>query len=166
MNGLINQIHYNISDPVEELNSRLNDRNIPSNTLHPQFSMRPVSTKYTMLPIVDRHTPSSVTINKQTPYNVGNTFNPGSASPWSGFSTNIDKESILRNQPFALQKSIKSVYIPSSTSDMYKVTVSGRNEIQPFTDLFKEQIFEDFNPNSLNVGNNVFNNSTREQMLG
>ena len=166
MNGLINQIHYNISDPVEELNSRLNDRNIPSNPLHPQFSMRPVSTKYALLPIVDRHTPSNVPINKQAPYSVGNTFNPGSASPWSGFSTNIDKESILRNQPFALQKSIKSVYIPSSTSDMYKVTVSGRNEIQPFTDLFKEQIFDDFNPNSLNVGNNVFNNSTREQMLG
>ena len=38
----------------EELSNRIAERNIPSAYLEPQFSQRPVSTKYALLPIVDR----------------------------------------------------------------------------------------------------------------
>lgn len=166
MFGVVEGIHYNTNDPSDELNRRLNERIIPSKQLQPQFSIRPVSTKYSFLPIVDRHAPTSVPILKQPFYNVSSVFNPGNApSPWGGFSANVNKESILRNQVFALQKSEQAVYIPSSNSDMYNVVVSGRNEIQPFPDLFKEEKFDAFNPNTLAVGTYIFNNSTREQLL-
>lgn len=166
MFGVVEGIHYNTNDPTDELNRRLNERLIPSKPLQPQFSIRPVSTKYSFLPIVDRHSPSSVPILKQPIYNVNNVFNPGNApSPWSGFSANVNKESMLRNQVFALQRSEQAVYIPSSNSDMYNVVVTGRNEIQPFPDLFKEQAFQAFNPNTLPIGTDIFNNSTREQVL-
>ena len=162
MNKAIKEFCYT---GTEEINSRLNERNIPSNQLQPQFSIRPVSTKYAFLPIVDRIAPTNTPINKMPIYNVSNTFNPGSMSPWCGFSTNVDKESLLRNQVFALQNAEQSVYIPSSNSDMYNVTVTGRKEIQPFPDLFKEPEFSQFNPNTLPIGMDIFNNSTREQVL-
>lgn len=166
MFGVVEGIRYNTNDSNDELNKRLNERNVASNPLQPQFSSRPVSTKYSFLPIVDRHSPSKVPIIKQPIYNVNNVFNPGNThSPWSGFSANVNKESILRNQFFALQRSEQAVYIPSSTSDMYSVNVSGRNEIQPFPNLFKEEVFGSFNPNTLPIGTDVFNNSTREQVL-
>ena len=166
MFGVVEGIHYNTNHPNDELNRRLNERLIPSKQLQPQFSIRPVSTKYSLLPIVDRRTPASVPILKQPIYNVNNVFNPGnSPSPWCGFSANVNKESMLRNQFFALQRSEQAVYIPSSNSDMYSVVVTGRNEIQPFPDLFKEQTFQEFNPDTLPIGTNIFNNSTREQVL-
>ena len=38
---------------TEELNNRMSNRNIPSQPLAPQFSLRPASTKYAMMPILD-----------------------------------------------------------------------------------------------------------------
>ena len=166
MYGVVDGVYYNTQDATDELNHRLAKRNISSSQLQPQFSSRPVSTKYSLMPIVDRHAPTTVPIVKQPLYNVENVFNPGNTmSPWGGFSVNVNNESLLRNQLFALQSSAQAVYIPSSNSDMYKVIVSGRNEVQPFPDLFKEEKFEPFNPNTLHIESNVFNNSTREQLL-
>ena len=166
MYGVVDGVYYNTQDATDELNHRLAKRNISSSQLQPRFSIRPVSTKYAFMPIVDRHAPTIEPIIKLPTYNVEKVFNPGNTmSPWCGFSANVNNESLLRNQLFALQSSPQSVYIPSSNSDMYKVNVSGRNEIQPFPDLFKEQLFDPFNPNTLPVGTNVFNNSTREQVL-
>jgi hypothetical protein len=166
MYGVIDGLYYNTHDTTDELNHRLAKRTIPSSQLQPQFSSRPVSTKYSLMPIVDRYAPSAVPIIKHPTYNVENVFNPGNTmSPWSGFSANVNNESLLRNQLFALQTSAQAVYIPSSNSDMYKVNVGGRNEVQPFPDLFKEEKFEPFNPNTLPIGSYVFNNSTREQVL-
>lgn len=166
MHEVINGLYYNMHDATDELNHRLVKRNIPSSQLQPQFSSRPVSTKYSFMSIVDRHAPTTVPVVKHPTYNVEHVFNPGTTmSHWCGFSANVNNESLLRNQFFALQSSAQSVYIPSSNSDMYKVNVGGRNEIQPFPDLFKEQVFAPFNPDTLPVGINVFNNSTREQVL-
>ena len=86
-----------------ELNQRLVKRNVPSKTLEPAFSPRPVPTKYT-------HFPTSLLCRNKfnncnyENFNVYNTFYPGTANaPWSGFANNINEESILRNQIFAHQ---------------------------------------------------------------
>ena len=153
------------NERTTELDNRIASRNVPSTSLQPSFGIRPVSTKYDFLPIYDKRQQSTVPIIRVPMYDVNTTFNPGSAqAPWSGFATNINNESILRNQVFAMQKSEQSKYIPSSNSDLYNTIVDGTNEHQPFPELFREQHLGDFNPNKLNVGNDLFNNSTRCQI--
>merc|ERR1712100_858658 len=101
MYGVINGIEICNLFRNEELNLRMAERNIPSNDLAPQFSMRPVSTKYSLLPVTDIRPTSSVPINHLPTFNIQNTFNPGTAqAPWSGFSAKINDESTLRNQFF------------------------------------------------------------------
>ena len=165
MYGVINGLYQCNNERVEQLNERISSRNIPSGALQPNFSMRSVSTKYALLPIVDRRAMSNVPIERHPTYNIGKTFNPGnSMSPWSGFASNVNDESTLRNQNFALQNCERSRYIPSSKSDMYSVNVdSGQHIIQPFQSLFKEETFDSFNPNDCNVGNDLWDNCTRQQ---
>lgn len=149
-----------------ELNLRLSARNEPSRPLQPQFSLRPVSTKYALLPIVDTVIPSTVPLDTYPTYQPGKVFNPGNnMAPWSGFSTNIDVESTLRSQFMALQRNDQSVYIPSSDSDMYENPIDGSSVQQPFPDLFQSVSFQSFNPNTCNVGKDLFHNPTREQRL-
>ena len=153
-------------DYDNELNVRLSVRNEHSRPLQPQFSLRPVSTKYALLPIIDMVVPSSVPLEVYPIYQPGKVFNPGNnVAPWSGFATNVDVESTLRSQFMALQRNEQSVYIPSSDSDMYQNDVSGRQEKQPFPGLFQPTSFSSFNPNTCNVGKDIFHNPTREQRL-
>lgn len=165
--GVVNGVYYCNIARNEELNKRISDRNIPSSTLEPQFSIRPVSTKYALLPIVDRRQKPTVEIERIPTFNIAKTFNPGDAhAPWSGFSSNINVESNLRNQFFALQKCEQSNYVPSSISDMYQVTVEAGKPIQqPFPDLFQEQRFADFDPNDCGLGKNLWGNCTRQQLF-
>ena len=51
------------NDRDNELNRRLMERNIPSAPLQPQFSQRPVPTKYALLPILDRRAPAKVPLD-------------------------------------------------------------------------------------------------------
>jgi len=165
MHGVINGVEICNIFRNEELNLRMAERNIPSNDLAPQFSTRPVSTKYSLLPITDIRPTSSVPINHLPTFNIQNTFNPGTAqAPWSGFSAKINDESTLRNQFFALQNCPHTQYIPSSNSDMYNVNVVGKPVHQTHPGLFKTEQFDKFNPNSCNTGYNLFNNCTRQQL--
>ena len=86
-----------------ELSQRMAARNIPSAPLQPQFGIRPVSTKYAIMPIIDRRAPATVPLEVEPTYNPELVFNPGSShAPWSGFASSINEESALRNQFFAL----------------------------------------------------------------
>ena len=166
MFGVVQGVYYCGMARTEDLNKRIAERNLPSAPLEPQFSMRPVSTKYSLLPIVDQRPRSEVPIITRPTYNVKTTFNPGTAqAPWSGFATQVNEESKLRNQFFALQRCEQPNYVPPSSSDMYQVAVSGRQEHQPFPGLFQSQAFAPFNPNSCNTGYNLFDNCTRQQLL-
>ena len=49
-------------------------------------------------------------------------------------------------------------------TQLYNVLVTGRNVEQPFPDLFSNPEFETFNPNMCNIGNNFFDNFTRQQI--
>jgi hypothetical protein len=151
---------------LEDINERISERNLPTSFLQQQFSIRPVPTKYSMMPILDTRAKSSVPIIYKQPYNINSTFNPGTSAPFSGFSSHVNDESRLRNQFFALQKCEQSTYIPQSNSDMYLVRVAGgeRKEPQMFSRLFAETEMDAFNPNILNVGKNFFENNTRVQM--
>ena len=165
MYGVVEGLYFCNSERVEELNNRIADRNIPSNQLQAQFGIRPVSSKYAMMPIFDRRAIPTVPIERRPTYSLANTFNPGNGqAPWSGFATNIDDDSRLRNQFFALQKCDQAVYIPPTNSDMYKVEVTGQAVQQPFPDLFTQPTFQPFNPNTCGVGGNFFDNCIRQQI--
>jgi hypothetical protein len=164
MYGVIDGIYYCNNDRVEDLNNRISERNIPSQKLQSQFGIRPVSTKYAMMPILDRRAIPTVPIERMPTYNIATTFSPGNdQGPWSGFAEKIDDDSRLRNQFFALQRADQAYYIPPTTSDLYNVEVVGRPVQQPFPDLFTTQHFMPFNPNTCNVGGNFFNNCIRQQ---
>jgi hypothetical protein len=162
-----NEVYHTNIDRYQQLNERIAERNIPSGNLQSYFNVRPVSTKYSLMPIFDQYKPSDVKIPIIPNYNVGKTFNPGNAQgPWSGYANNVDVETVLRNQAFALQKGDRSVYVPSTNSDLYVSEVVGRNETQTHPYLFKHDPLPNFNPNTLNLGNDVFNNATRQQFKG
>ena len=164
-NEAISGVYYCNLNRNEELNERIYSRNIPSANLDAKFSLRPVSTKYSLLPVVDQYKKANVPVITSAPYNIGKVFNPGNGqAPWSGFANNIDVESVLRNKSFALQYCDQANYIPSTTSDLYNVEVTSRPVQQPFPGLFVQHVLSPFNPNPLGLGSDVFNNSTRQQL--
>jgi hypothetical protein len=151
----------------EQTNGRIYDRNIPSQVLQPYIDVRPVMTKYSYFPIVDPRKEIKVPLVQLPTYNVHNVFNPGNTqSPWSGFASNINKESELRNQIYAIQKCSQAVYVPSSNSDLYNYKFQTINRHNPHELLFQNESFGAFNPNPDQniVGSGLFNNSTRVQV--
>ena len=53
-----------------ELNQRIFARNIPTSPLQPHYSIRPVSTKYDMMSIIDRRAEPNVDIKRVPTHNV------------------------------------------------------------------------------------------------
>ena len=158
-----------VSKMHEQTNTRIYDRNIPSQMLQPYLDVRPVMTKYSYLPIVDPRKQLNVKMEQMPTYNSQTVFNPGNTqSPWSGFASNVNLESELRNQVFALQKCDQAVYVPGSNSDLYKYsyTPNKAQQSQTHSLLFQKETFCDFNPNPDNkiVGSGMFYNSTRSQV--
>lgn len=151
----------------EQTNRRIYDRNIPSEMLQPYIDVRPVLTKYSYFPIVDPRKELKVPMEQMPTYNVHKVFNPGNTtSPWSGFASNINKESELRNQIYALQKCSQSVYAPTSNSDLYQYKFKTEKQPNPHELLFQKENFPQFNPNPEPeiLGASAFNNSTRTQI--
>lgn len=156
-----------VADIHRQTNTRIYDRNIPSQMLQPYLDVRPVLTKYSYFPIVDPRKPINVPLVQMPTYNVHQVFNPGNTqSPWSGFASNINTESELRNQIYALQKCSQAVYVPSSQSDLYNYKFKTQSKPNPHELLFKNDSFETFNPNPAPnlCGNSLFYNSTRCQI--
>ena len=145
-------------------------RNIPSQPLQPYLDARPVSTKYSIMPIVDPRKPIEVPLIQRSTYTPETIYNPGNdGGPWSGYASNINNESALKNQVFALQSCPQSTYIPSSTSSLYQVKWQNNNNNnlqQPFPTLFEDQTFTLTNPNPHpdKIGFGLFNNATRQQV--
>lgn len=167
MNHCNNQNMEGVSAIRQQTNTRIYDRNIPSQMLQPYIDVRPVMTKYSYFPIVDPRKELDVKLRQQPTFDVNKVFNPGNTqSPWSGFATNINKESELRNQIYALQKCSQAVYVPTSNSDLYTYSFKPPQMPQTHSLLFQEQNFCDFDPNPNNriVGSDLFNNPTRVQV--
>ena len=147
-----------------EINDRIYNRNIPSQILQPYLNIRPVMTKYSIMPIVDPRKENKVRAEQMPVYNTQTIFNPGNTkSPWSGYDVN--QESDLKNQIFALQKCSQASYVPSSNSDLYKWTFNPSYKVTQTHDLlFKEEKFTPFDPNPEKIGHGLFHNSTRTQI--
>jgi hypothetical protein len=155
------------SQKADKMNKLIYDRNVPSHMLQPYLSVRPVETKYTVLPIVDSRAPIQVPFKQEPVYDSERVFYPGNSSaPWSGYVANVNLESELRGQIFALQSCSQATYVPSSKSDMYPHTFKLNNKQvnQPFPDLFKKETFSPFNPNPDRLGEGLFQNCTRQQL--
>jgi hypothetical protein len=167
--GVPDGIYYGQNERVDELNDRIYKRNLPDINLAPNFDPRPVPTKYSLFPIVNRRAESTVRINPGINHIVEMNFYPGTANaPPFGYLTNVDTETVLRNQTVALQHGAdQGVYIPSLTSDLYKVTIVSRPSEQPFPNLFKRNEHFTHIPTSLDqnkIGKDVFMNNTRVQL--
>jgi len=166
----MNNCSNTVSKFHEEENRKLYSRNIPSQMLQPYLDVRPVMTKYSYLPIVDPRREINETLVQQPTYNINAVFNPGNTqSPWSGFATNINTESELRNQIYALQRCSQAVYVPSSNSDLYSFNFkpgSSSATQMPHNLLFQKESFNKFNPNPNDniVGQGLFMNPTRVQV--
>jgi hypothetical protein len=146
-----------------DINHRIYDRNVPSSALQPYLDVRPVSTKYSRFPIVDPRKTINVPLTQEPTYNIHYTFNPGDRmAPWSGFASNINLESELRNQIYALQSCSQAVYVPDSKSDLYNPMFYNNQQENEL--LFKKEKFDNFNPNTENLGYLKFNNCTRQQL--
>ena len=149
---------------MNETNNRIYDRNIPSQPLQQYLDVRPVMTKYSIMPIVDPRRKVGTPLTQMPNFNVQSTFNPGNTqSPWSGF--NVNQESVLRNQIYALQKCSQAEYVPSSKSDLYHWNFKPSKSVEQTHDLlFQKEKFCEFNPNPEKLGYAIFNNATRVQL--
>jgi hypothetical protein len=151
---ILNKKYIIFMDRVEELNKRMQQRNITETTPAFYFSPRPVPTKYTTLPIADQIAPSSVDIAYTKSYNMQIDYLPASSAPWSGFADNIDIDTQLKKE---------KNYIPSSKSSLYtKPKIPSTHDSQPFPGLFadatssyKSPVFND---------RKIFNNSTSQKI--
>ena len=172
MYGVVNGAYICNINRDAEFSERLAARNIPDGNLAPQFSMRPASTKYSIMPIVDQRSPAALTpLKPEADFNVDNMFNPGNAQgPWPGFANNVDNESKLRNQFMALQKSDQADYIPPTTSDLYSSTT---NYVNPSPDKSKLMFSQEAFQTNMNkrcpfvddANANIFSNSTRPKCV-
>ena len=143
-------------------------RNIPSSQLQPYLDTRPVQTKYSFLPVIDPRKQVDTPLIQQSTYNPEAVFNPGNDfGPRSGYASNVNRESDLRNQIFAIQDCSQAAYVPSSKSSLYNVKWNNSSiPQQPFPNLFQNQSFSPSNPNpnSDKIGFALFNNATRQQL--
>lgn len=159
---------------VDELNTRILDRVFPDVELRPNFDPRPVSTKYSLFPIVDSYARTTEPYKPYLDYYPEVMFNPGNAkAPVSGILKKIDLESDLRNQRQLLtgKYDLGNQYTPSLESDMYKVKVTssdGDAAMRAHPLLFSSFMLgasvdsEAAIPS--NVGREQFNNHTRTQL--
>lgn len=150
-----------------KMNEMLFSRNVPDAPLQPYLSSRPVLTKYSIMPVVDPRKEIKTPLSQRPIFDISSTFNPGSdMGPWSGYASNVNSESELRNQFNALQRCDQSVYVPSSNSSLYQSSFQPKYSSQPFPHLFQQEEFSAFNPNPNpdKIGSGLFYNATRQQL--
>lgn len=164
-------ILYGQYQRLDELNTRISSRQFSDNPLQPNYDPRPVSTKYSHFPIIERRkATSSIPLAKYLDYSAKSNFAPmTSKGHYDAYFQNINTESGLRNQYFGLQKyADQSLYVPSSSSDLYNVIAVGRQEAQTHPSLFEKRVFDrspHSNENST-IGCDRFSNHTRTQLRG
>lgn len=169
--GVPEGVYYGQNERVDEINNRMGTRYFSDSPLQPNFDPRSIPTKYSKFPVINRRKSTNEPVVPYLDYNQSINFNPGThRAPPSGFLNNIDTETMLRNQTFALQKGgDQGVYIPSSKSELYRVIVpkGSLNDPQPHPDLFEKQTFDyslHSNLQGNKIGRDKFFNHTRTQL--
>jgi hypothetical protein len=103
-----------------ELNLRLQKRNIPDSHLRPLFDFRPTPTKYTLFNTLEDSVKSKETLFTYSNYSPSSNFNPSQKGSTHFYFQSIDEESKLQNRFMALQKADQAVYVPELTSSLYE----------------------------------------------
>ena len=112
-----NSIYVKNDSRVQELNERMFNRNVSIRPVAVSMDVRSTPTRYVKMPIINMRPVANVQCPHVLPFNVNKQFFPGNTkSPYDGY--NVDRETILRNQTFALQKCDQREYVPSSNSDL------------------------------------------------
>jgi len=141
---------------VDEVNDRIYARNVPSSSPQMQFDPRPTPTKYcTPFPKTPLHETSATPVACRPSFDPSKAFLPGDSAPFSGFDVN--KESMLKNINFALQKAPQAAYVPPSTSDMYAPWTTR-------TVLASNATAQTQKPAPLDPTQSIFYNDTRQQV--
>lgn len=141
-----------------DLNKRINARYFPSAPLQPNFSPIPSSTRYQRFQ-VNNESYNNDNLNKYPEFEGSRTFYPGtSKGPVQTALNNVDVESKLRNQFFALQRNDQAVYIPDVSSSLYN---SHYNTKPSKLDHCAKIENMPFNPDRCGLAPLAFNNSTR-----
>lgn len=170
MEGVVNGLLQGQQSRTDDLNTRISDRYFPDRPLQPNFSSRPVPTKYAHFPIIDRRAIPTTPIHQEDIYNTATNFSPATSNgPVNTYLANIDLETVLQNRHVSLQHGAdQGVYVPSSKSDLYGFSAVGRQE-----DMGDRSLI--FNRHALNtkisevanqVGKDIFHNNTRTQLRG
>lgn len=166
--GVHSGLHAGQFDRTDELNDRASSRAFPDRELQANFAPRPVPTKYSVFPVIERRTPATVPIREIPKHSVGGNFNPATRNgPVTTYLANVDTETVLRNQTVAIQRGAdQGVYVPASNSDLYRVQAVGRAEHQTHPILFERQQYQTMAPatEAWGVGRDQFNNHTRTQL--
>lgn len=172
------QIKHNL------MNNEIMKRNVPSQPLQSYFSIPSVNTRYIVQPKYDFASPHCILPkkdngdglgiynNQHSTYDINTYFFPGDRkAPFSGFSSNINTESQLRNQHIRLSKTDDNVYIPHSKSNLYNFTMNTSKLHGPSSSLNPHfLLFQDYDKmcanggyssQSLNTGKSIFNNQSR-----
>jgi hypothetical protein len=168
--GVVQGIYYGQNERVDQLNDRILNRIHTDGPLQPNIDVRAVPTKYARFPIIDRMAIPKVGLAIAPDYSVEKIYAPiQSRGPVQGFLSNVNVESSLRNQYFALQSAAQATYIPDSKSDLYEVKMAPSSHIeqQPYPGLF-DPYQTNFHSAPRNVdpkiGSQMFLNNTRTQL--
>jgi hypothetical protein len=152
----------------DEMNDRMSMRNVPDTVLQPNFTPRPVPTKYSLFPIIDRRTEATVENDKYDPYTPSSNFNPGDSAPVNGFLDNVSIESELRGNSYKLTGGdLGHKFIPSTSGPLYNNTVGNPFDVADSKHhlLFKKDEFiqsvSNIHPS---IGKDIFHNNTRVQL--
>jgi len=111
-----------------ELNEKIYKRNIPGQSLKPNYSFRPQSTKYSHFQIIDKDDKSNVPLMKYDKV----IYNPAQRGPTDEYFQKVDLESQLRSQTFALQKDSQSCYVPNYNGSLYNNPMNYDKEYTQF----------------------------------
>ena len=136
-----------------ELNNRINSRDVPSQNLRPLYEVRPVPTKYSFFQTIEERMPSVIPTLEYKQYST-EVFNPGYRGPVDFYMREIDTETKLRNQFMALQKGNQSVYVPGLNSSLYDYQMAEKIDKYAKTETTSRVA-------PVNLAPNAFHNQTR-----
>lgn len=166
--GLITGQH----ERLDEINTRVQQRHFSDQPLQPNFDPRPIPTKYSVFPIINRRAPTEISIQHVQTHSVENNFNPATRQyPFQTYLANLDTETMLRNQSVPLQRNMDAdTYIPASSSELYRATIpqnSVGTGLHNHPDLFMKQQYTTHIPDVVTntpIGKSQFFNHTRWQL--
>jgi len=161
--------YYIRKDERDTMNDKINNRFVPDSPLLPNINVRPVSTKYTLFPIVDGRLDTQEK-KQYLDYYVETNFAPMTSNgPVNTNKQFIDTNSELIGLNVPLHKGdLPLKYTPSKNSDMYVVDVpKGAPVMQPFPGLFEKSKFKtskQHHVNNQDIGKDLLYNHTRTQL--